>query len=93
MPDGFKTCFALDCDVAVERPDLMCEPHWSLVPADLQSKVVLGFAAWRASGTLRPYVLATLHACLAVAEQENRPDQAAQIEILRAKIRHREHSR
>lgn len=91
MPfDGFKTCFALDCDTTISRAYLMCKPHWDLVPPGIQSEVYRGFHTWCATGALRPYMLATLQARLAVAEQENRPDQAARIEILRADILRRQ---
>ena len=88
--DGFKPCFALDCETTISRAYLMCKPHWSLVPEAIQSEVYRGCHTWRANGALRPYMLATLRARLAVAEQEKRPDQAARIEIIRADIQRRE---
>jgi len=68
----------------------MCQPHWALVPEGIQSEVYRGFHTWCASGDVQPYMLAVLRARLAVALQENRPDQASRIEMLRLEIQHRE---
>lgn len=37
-PTGF-TCAADECDVTVVRPTLMCDEHWGMVPAALQTSL------------------------------------------------------
>jgi hypothetical protein len=75
----FKPCNSIGCESLIPRALLMCPTHWRRVPSALQAEVHSALSAWKnKGGSLRPYLIATKKAILAVAahlgpECENGP--------------------
>jgi hypothetical protein len=63
---------------------LMCRRHWGMVPPKLQAEVYATCDAMLNDGPMRPYVLATKRAELAVALKESAP--ASAMEAMQATI-------
>jgi hypothetical protein len=63
-----KKCFAEGCETRISRRLLMCKPHWSLVPKQLQIKVCSTLAAWQVGDSPVAYINAIKRARIAVAE-------------------------
>lgn len=79
-----KRCYALGCQIIIPRHLLMCASHWAMVPRDLRASVYATFRAMEAGDAIRPYILATARAQLAVAEAEGQ--QPALLDALKVKI-------
>jgi hypothetical protein len=79
-----KRCYAVACQQIIPRHLLMCASHWAMVPQDLRAEVYATFRAMEAGDAVRPYVLVTTRAQLAVAQAEGQ--QPALLEALKAEI-------
>ena len=68
--DRPKRCGALGCSEVIPRHLLMCGKHWNLVPADIQQQVYSTHREMSNGFSVRPWLLASSRAQLAVGEAE-----------------------
>jgi hypothetical protein len=91
-PLSFKRCFAVGCQTIIPRHLLMCRDHWFSVPENIREQVAHAWARFEHGGkeTLRPYVLATLRAQLAVADREGKREHAEAIRAMVTRMEQKE---
>jgi hypothetical protein len=83
-PSPTKRCAALGCGTGISTRMLMCITHWRMVPRKIQDEVYSTCAAMLDDGPMRPYVLATQRAVLAVALRTSA--QVSAVDAIKAEI-------